>query len=36
MGSEVHEHKDYEYEYAERYDNTRKPNAENEPERYNN
>ena len=31
MGSEGHEHKDYEGEYAERDKNTRKPNAENEP-----
>ena len=36
MGSEGHEHGDYEDEYAERDDNTRKPNAENEPEHHKN
>ena len=36
MGSERHEHEDYEGEYAERYDNIRKLNAENEPEHHNN
>ena len=36
MGSERHEHEDYEGEYSERYDNTRKLNAENEPEHHNN
>ena len=36
MGSELHEHEDYEGEYAERDNNTRKPNAENKPEHHNN
>ena len=35
MGSEGHEHGDYEDEYAERDDNTRKPNEENESEHHN-
>ena len=36
MGSEGHEHKDNEDEDAERNYNTRKPNADNEPEHNNN
>ena len=36
MGSEGYEHEDYEDEYAEHDYNTRKPNAENEPEHHNN